>query len=752
MADSFAETAEGILLVANGMDPVLRWDGLSGQMETAGIAAPTQAPVLSGSGAGPIVGTYYGYVRFLDRYGNLSNLSPISPVFNAVGTTGTITDASNATPIVITSNGHSLPDGSFVKVEGVGGNTSANNTWQIKVLDVNRFSLNGSSGTAGYTGNGTWTSGVASIIYTNLAVPTDPKVTRRQILRNTDGQADTFYVDIDTEDLSSTTFTSTNTDTFLAAGLAQPLFDADGAPLANVHDVPPNWKAVVVAHQDRMFYLAQHDYKAGNVKVTAGSTSVQGVGTEWTSSLAGRYLYVSGATQPYQITAVNTLTQMLTLSGPYTDLSDQFASYAIRPPPAEARLVYYSEAGQAESVPPFNALLLQSDGDEIIGGMAKGSFLYIIEKRHIYKTTFQSDPAKDGAVFLAAKRGCINFRCWVDVEGTAYMLDEIGIHAFDQGQESAPVGAPVQQIFRPGQLVPYKINWQASDYFFAVLYLPQEVIRWAIALAGNDLPRHWLAFDYRTNRCWIEEITTTMGSACEGEIRKIPTLLVGLFPRRTVAWWQGYLDGASAADGTVRGLVTSAGLLSLTDAMASFPAQGVVNSPLAIVDGMGKGQVRNVVQVSGKTLTIDKAWTVMPDTTSVYQIGGIRWNFRSTWLPWVMDEDYNERFFKLVFEPTVQDCTLDMRLWEDFAAASQPWSTNISSAQGDGVRTQEGAGDLVVDLKRPNGVVTKRFGGNRELFLSGSRYAQLELAGFTNQDQVTVYQFTFGGVTTAGGR
>lgn len=77
-----------------------------------------------------------------------------------------ITGASNAKPIVITSNGHNLMTGSGVSISGVGGNTAANGYFTVTVIDGNNFSLNGSDATTSgaYTSGGTW---VASAPYVN---------------------------------------------------------------------------------------------------------------------------------------------------------------------------------------------------------------------------------------------------------------------------------------------------------------------------------------------------------------------------------------------------------------------------------------------------------------------------------------------------------------------------------------------------------------------------------------------------------
>ena len=69
---------------------------------------------------------------------------------------GTVTGATNANPIVITSVAHGLRTGDMVTIEGVGGNTNANGTYTITRVGDDTFSLNSSTGNGAYTAGGTW--------------------------------------------------------------------------------------------------------------------------------------------------------------------------------------------------------------------------------------------------------------------------------------------------------------------------------------------------------------------------------------------------------------------------------------------------------------------------------------------------------------------------------------------------------------------------------------------------------------------
>jgi hypothetical protein len=84
---------------------------------------------------------------------------------------GTITAATNASPIVITTAAaHLLTTGDVVAVAQVLGNTAANGNWQVTVTGATTFELDGSSGNGAYTSGGLFYSlsvaGVDSNLYT----------------------------------------------------------------------------------------------------------------------------------------------------------------------------------------------------------------------------------------------------------------------------------------------------------------------------------------------------------------------------------------------------------------------------------------------------------------------------------------------------------------------------------------------------------------------------------------------------------
>lgn len=421
MPDSFAEASNGVVLIANGIDPVVRWDAFSDQAVPAGVYPPLTALTIAGSGTGAITGAYRGYVRFVDENGNVSDLSPVSAEVNVTN--------------------------------------------------------------------------VARIVYSNIPVPQQATVARRQLLRNTAGQQTTFYVDVDTADLSSTSINGVYSDAALSNQEAVPLLDSAGIAFANSHTPPPSEYAYLAFHNERMWAWGIRPYSEGSISVTRGSATVTGVGTRWPANFNGRFIYVTGADKAYEIKSCDTVTQTITLTENYDAPTSRFASYTIKPAPALANNLPFSQPGEPESWPATNGLSVQKDNDEGTGLMSYDSFLYILKRRNTYRLTCQGDPANDGAVFYSIGRGCVNNRCWVVVDSVAYLMDELGIYSFDG--EAKPISTVIQDLFRPESGA---INWSASSLFHASWSPSEELIRFFVALRGSYLPRWAITFAYRTEK------------------------------------------------------------------------------------------------------------------------------------------------------------------------------------------------------------------------------------------------------------
>ena len=739
--NSYAETPSGLILIANGIDPMQRWDGLTGLADTAGVIPSSRALELGGTGVGYITGQRAAYVRFLDEYGNVSSFSPVSNYVD-FGTDGLIDRVGyNATTgvVTITATAHGRSTGDPIVIEGVQGIPLVNGQFTVNVIDVDTFTLTGVVVTGGtYTMGGRWIYGIASVVYGNVAVSTEPKVVRRQILRNLDGNSETFYVDIDTTDLTSTAFLSTSDDEALAQGASVPMSAFDETPFANRFGLPPSHKAIVVPHLGRIFAAGEVSYTKGNAQPVFGYPTINGVGTEWRASMVGRMIYLVGAKSAYEIAAVNEATQVITTVVVVTDATGPFTSYAIRPAPAERRFIYFSEPALPEAWPAWNAVSLSEDSDDVTGLMVKSSFLYILEQRHIYKLTFESTPS-DARVWLTTRRGCINNRCHVQVEDTAYMLDEVGLHKFD-GQTSEPISDPIQNIFQQMGDGDYQVNWNADRRYWHAAHDPvRDTIRWFIAMTGSLYPRHAICYDYRRDRFWIEEYPFAMTSSTVGTIGYRRSI-AGSDARRILCLGEGSLDAIDAGN-ALRGNVTSAGPLSISDSSASFPL-GLAGAPVSIASGKGVGQQRRISANTSDTLSVDRPWIIRPDVTSVYQIGGINWKWQSGWFEYVDDESDNNRDVEVVFQPNKTDSSTNIRLYFDHDTVPRNWTRTIDQ---DGVSYLEGQPEVTIDMTYRQGFGAHRYTGHKDAMAQGDTYVSVELSGVQASEIHRIYQINVNG-------
>lgn len=459
--------------------------------------------------------------------------------------------------------------------------------------------------------------------YEDVQTPSDRRVVTRQIWRNDSGQLQNFYLDIETTDLTSTSFSSTNTDAQLVLKDVITFTDVDGYSIPYLYAEPPDDKPFLAELRGRIFGVGSRRYSEGSAEVTNGSRTVVGVGTEWTTSMAGRR-FIAGRKE-YLITSVNAADQELTLEVTYSGVTDPFALYTIAPYAAEENLIRWSEPSAGPEAWPLTAqLLLPQDGDVITGLVNYGDALYITKTKRIYRFNFSEDPGIDGQISLAANRGCINNRCAVSVEGACYMLDREGIHAFTGGPSPQHITLPVADLFREGT-DGYRINFDADTCLWhAILHQETSCIKWYVTLAGDSHPQHAICYDYRRSRFWIEEYPRPISSSCLSlAITGRP--LLGTSEGKILAADTGSLDLLEPG-GTLLQIASVNSPFSITLTTTPKECEGV---PMVIVTGAAAGTDRIISDATGTEIQFTTPLDVLPSKGDKIQLGGIKYRMRT---------------------------------------------------------------------------------------------------------------------------
>jgi hypothetical protein len=363
----------------------------------------------------------------------------------------------------------------------------------------------------------------------------------------------------------------------------------------------------------------------------------------------------------------------------------------------------------------------------------------------MYRFICRSDPANDGRVFLAANIGCVNNRSWVIIDETCYTLDNGGIHAFRGDDQGELISTPIQDMFNNIPGTGRKINWAASRYIHACHSPNEEVVRWFVPLAGDYVPRHMIVFAYKLGKIWTEStpfrvsasvlsrIGGRVGSIAEG----IEQYYVGSTGGRVYANLGAAYDG-SPQGGTIRGSVSEADDISLTDFNANF-SNGCVNTPVSITEGKGRGQSAYVVEKTATRLVINTPWRVRPDSTSKYCLGGVVWTYSSQRLRWVPGESDMARSIELEFQPNRVPNKVRAGFAPDFSdPVKMAWDVDRGFRQY--VRAQTGDRGQDVALDNPAGYELVQQNSWREGTVAGAmgRTARLVLSGVSNEESVQI--------------
>lgn len=172
--------------------------------------------------------------------------------------------------------------------------------------------------------------------------------------------------------------------------------------------------------------------------------------------------------------------------------------------PEEENSIYYSYAGEPESVPPVQNVLHLSqdtaDNDRVRALIPWGQVLYVLKDRHTYRYSFAGDPGYGSAAHLVYARGCLNQRCFAFLEADCYLFDQMGFWRMGREGPEA-IDEAIRDIFAPGI-----INWTLSHKFLVFTEPNERIVRFHLAYTedGGAVPERIFAYDPAT-KAWHTE-------------------------------------------------------------------------------------------------------------------------------------------------------------------------------------------------------------------------------------------------------
>ena len=141
-----------------------------------------------------------------------------------------------------------------------------------------------------------------------------------------------------------------------------------------------------------------------------------------------------------------------------------------------------------------------------------------------------------------------------------------------------------------------------------------------------------------------------------------------------------------------------------------------------------------------------KAWDVIPDQTSVYQIGGVPYEWLSGWLDMEVNEHDTVLDFVLVHQHLDRAADMAVQFYYDHSVNPEDWA--IDQAK-DGVTTVAGQSEVRFDLTAREvlpGWRVFRVAEHGERYSYSMRFVQLRMTGVANAEAVRLYQVSLRGL------
>lgn len=414
--------------------------------------------------------------------------------------------------------------------------------------------------------------------------------------------------------------------------------------------------SIAHAFRSRLWVGAGRTYSDGLADVTNGSVEVTGLAqgssvpaTNWGRSLVGMTVEFATDGRQYDIEdywypdddGSTTSLEKLILTEEYAGTTGSKSYKAF---PKRGR-IWFSEEGAPNAFSNSGFLLLDgAEGEEVTMIGNAGQNLIACTPTATFAFNYQDYPSEAGQTMQAISRGlgCVAPNSFVEVDGLAYWLSERGPVVCD-GSAVRLIDGHLRDMFTDPDDASYIPRRRSTGLVEAsgAHQVREQSVLWSVrtkakenlVLVYNYIFQTWdiLEYDHR-----IDSLVTVDDAA--GDPRVLLQDEFGYTWKMDV----GSVDGAGEVNnhGQLRGEVVSAGnlILNLSSIQSIFTGSmsnnftsgstGLDGAFVRIIGGTGAGQKRRIDVSSGANIYINEPWDTEPDTTSIWELGGINWKWR----------------------------------------------------------------------------------------------------------------------------
>lgn len=636
-----------LIYLANGWSKMRRWDGLATSLSTAGIAGPSQQPdSWTPSPTTASGSTSVGVHRFRFRYQD--------------SRTGYVSNPSEEREITVTA-------------------ASA----------------------------GQLTFPIADSTATNILRSSDSKVDTI-ILEATIAGGEEFYTAATVLQSASSVVCSVSDATLLGSLL--PYGDYG-------HFVPPVAR-YVVAHRERLWLFGQVSHSEGTIAVTGGSTdaTVTGTSTGWNTEALGSasgessvawLMKIGSDTTPYEIDYAASATS-LELKDTYPGSTASGLSYEIY---SRANVIWVSRAGFPESFEPLKFLNGPSGegAGDVTAGIGFGPVMVFFSLSGMSRVSWDLDPLEDPVITqVSSKRGALNQRVVIEVEGKVYAMDRVGWHVWS-GVFPTHISRSVDELLD-------SIDFDQADNFHCV-WLPRvRAIRWYVCFSGDTYPSRYVQLDVDTG-----EWGTGLHEVEISDSRLVPT---AEGPKTYLGDENGFVHVADTGntDGgheDYSHLVVDSGATT-----TSIPTTGLTLPTTGLEGAMAywvEGDESKLIASSTTTTLTTAAFSAAPAEGDRIWVGRILGKLKTrAFTRRAMSHVQRGRYAWLAMEPTTASRRARLRFYEDLSSSAKSDYSSFSEGNNNPGLTSPGNEDTVageqsdhwlIHTDQSDGMVKVPFGG-----------------------------------------